>query len=207
MPAGRKATYLRPIISDRPQKAQPRHVHFTIGGDHIDYPSEVSTKTASLATVKLLFNSVSSTPGAKFLMMDIKDFYLCTRMDHIKYMRIKVADIPKDIFKHYNLGLLVHNGYVYTKIRRGMYGLPQAGRLAKDTLLPHLAAHGYIPAAHTPGLFTHVSRSVSFSLVVDDLGVKYVGREHAEHLCSKYTITQPTGTVNTIWASSSSRTM
>jgi hypothetical protein len=114
-------------------------------------------------------------------------------MDHYEYMRIKVVDIPPDIFEHYNLGPLVHNGYVYTEIRRGMYGLPQAGRLANDALLPHLAAHGYTPAAHTPGLFTHVSRPISFSLVVDDFGVKYVGREHAEHLRdvlrSKYTIT------------------
>jgi hypothetical protein len=193
MPAGRKATYLRLVVSDRPQKAQPRRVRFTVGGDRIDYPGEVSTKTASLATAKLLFNSVISTPGAKFMTMDIKDFYLCTPMDHYEYMRIKVADIPKDIFEHYNLGPLVHNSYVYTEIRRGMYGLPQAGRIANDALLPHLAAHGYTQAAHTPGLFTHVSRPISFSLVVDDFGVKYVGREHAEHLrdvlASKYKIT------------------
>jgi hypothetical protein len=108
-------------------------------------------------------------------------------------LQIKVTDIPKDIFKHYNLGPLVHKGYIYTEIRRGMYGLPQAGRLANNALLPHLAVHGYIPATHTPGLFTHVSRPVSFSLVDDNVGVKYVGREHAAHLqdvlCSKYMIT------------------
>jgi hypothetical protein len=116
MPAGRKATYLRLIISDQPQKAQPHHVRFTIGGDHIDYPGEVSTKKASLATANLLFNSVISSPGAKFMTMDIKDFYLCTLTDHFEYMWIKVADIPKDIFKHYNLGPLIHKGYFYTEI-------------------------------------------------------------------------------------------
>jgi hypothetical protein len=67
MPAGHKATYLRLVVSDRPQKAQPRRVRFTVGGDRIDYPGEVSTKTASLTTAKLLFNSVISTPGAKFM--------------------------------------------------------------------------------------------------------------------------------------------
>jgi hypothetical protein len=35
---------------------------------------------------------------------------------------------------------------------------------------------------HTHGLWTHDTRPISFSLVVDDFGVKYVGREHAEHL-------------------------
>jgi hypothetical protein len=102
---------------------------------------------ASHATAKLLFNSVISTPGAKFMTLDIKDFYLSTQMDHYEYMLIKVADICKDIFEHYNLGPLVHNGYVHTEIHRGMHDLPQASRLANDALLPHLAAHGYTPAA------------------------------------------------------------
>jgi hypothetical protein len=35
---------------------------------------------------------------------------------------------------------------------------------------------------HTHGLWTHDTNPISFSLVVDDFGVKYVGREHAEHL-------------------------
>ena len=35
---------------------------------------------------------------------------------------------------------------------------------------------------HTPGLYRHVSRPISFTLVVDDLGVKYVGKKHANHL-------------------------
>jgi hypothetical protein len=32
------------------------------------------------------------------------------------------------------------------------------------------------------GLWTHDTHPISLSLVVDDFGVKYVGREHAEHL-------------------------
>ena len=37
-------------------------------------------------------------------------------------------------------------------------------------------------AAHTPGLFNHETRLVTFSLIVDDFGVKYVGEDHAQHL-------------------------
>lgn len=74
-----------------------------------------------------------------------------------------------------------------------MYGLPQAGRLANDELVPYLAKHGYIQSKRTPGLFTHTTRPIAFTLVVDDFGVKYVGRKHAEHLLhilqQKYTIT------------------
>jgi hypothetical protein len=50
-------------------------------------------------------------------------------------------------------------------------------------LLQHnLAKDGYRPTHHTHGLWTHDTSPISFSLVVDDLGLKYVGREHAEHL-------------------------
>jgi hypothetical protein len=63
-----------------------------------------------------------------------------------------------------------------------MYGLPQAGILANELLQRNLANDGYHPTTHTHGVWTHDTRPVSFSLVVDDLRVKYVGHEHAEHL-------------------------
>ena len=82
IPKGRKATYLRVVAAFRPEKANPRRIRWTVGGDRIDYPYDVSTKTAELTTAKLLFNSVLSTPNAKFLGLDIKDFYLGTHMTH-----------------------------------------------------------------------------------------------------------------------------
>jgi hypothetical protein len=54
--------------------------------------------------------------------------------------------------------------------------------LANDKLVKHLAKYDYAPTKHTPGLFTHATRPVAFSLVVDDFGIKYVGQEHAQHL-------------------------
>jgi hypothetical protein len=63
-----------------------------------------------------------------------------------------------------------------------MYGLPQAGILANELLQRNLAKDGYRPTQHTHGLWKHDTSPVSFSLVVDDFGVKYVGREHTEHL-------------------------
>jgi hypothetical protein len=46
----------------------------------------------------------------------------------------------------------------------------------------HLAPFGYYPARHTPGLWLHKTRPISFSLVVDDFTVKYVGKQHTDHL-------------------------
>ena len=63
-----------------------------------------------------------------------------------------------------------------------MYGLPQAGILAEKQLIRFLGRYGYAPVRHTPGHWRHTWRPISFCLVVDDLGVKYIGKEHANHL-------------------------
>ena len=57
IPAGRKATYARIVCADRPEKENPRRVRLTVGGDQIDFPGDVSTKTSGLTTVKIHLNS------------------------------------------------------------------------------------------------------------------------------------------------------
>jgi hypothetical protein len=63
-----------------------------------------------------------------------------------------------------------------------MYGLKQAGLLANQLLQTRLAPFVYYPARHTQGLWLHKTWPISFTLVVDDFAVKYVGKQHAEHL-------------------------
>jgi hypothetical protein len=60
--------------------------------------------------------------------------------------------------------------------------LKQAGLIANKLLQTRLAPFGYYPTRHTPGLWLHKTRHISFTLVVDDLAVKYVDKKHAEHL-------------------------
>jgi hypothetical protein len=114
--------------------------------------------------------------------IDIKNFYLNTPLDRYEYMRFPAWMIPDKIMDQYNLHDLLHDGYVYAEIRKGMYGLPQAGLLANKLLVKRLAKHGYAPTTHTHGLWKHSTRPILFSLVVDDFGVKYVGKEHVDHL-------------------------
>jgi hypothetical protein len=63
-----------------------------------------------------------------------------------------------------------------------MYGLPQAGRLANDLLVKRLTPHGYHPVQHTHVLWRHTTRPVAFTLVVNNVGVKYVGKDNVDHL-------------------------
>jgi hypothetical protein len=80
-----------------------------------------------------------------------------------------------------------------------MHGLPQAGILAYNQLVTHLAQYGYAPCTHTPGLWTHKTRDITFCFVVDDFGIKYTNRCHAEHL---RTALQALYVVTTDWAGS-----
>ena len=121
MPPDRRATYLRIVAELRPLKAETKRVRFTVGGNQIQFPGKVSTPTADLTTVKLLLNSVLSTPGAHFATADISNFYLNNPMERYEYMRIPVRDIPPTIMTQYKLLPLVYHEHVLVKIRKGMY--------------------------------------------------------------------------------------
>jgi hypothetical protein len=97
-------------------------------------------------------------------------------------MVINLSLLPQEMIGKYDLIELAQDGKVYIEIQKGMCGLPQAGILANELLQRNLAKDGYRPTQHTHGLWKHNTLPISFSLVVDDFGVKYVGREHAEHL-------------------------
>ena len=62
--------------------------------------------------------------------------------------------------------------------------MPEAGILAQKLLEERLEKKGYTQSEYTPGFWTHEWRPISFALTVDDFAVKYVGKEHAQHLLS-----------------------
>jgi hypothetical protein len=113
---------------------------------------------------------------------DIKNFYLNTILDRPEYMKLTLSLIPQEIIDTYRMAEKVKNGQVYIQINKCMYGLTQAGRLANDLLVRCLAPDGYRPVLHTHGLWKHDTRPVIFTLVVNDFGIKYVGKEHVDHL-------------------------
>jgi hypothetical protein len=116
------------------------------------------------------------------MMMDIKNYYLGTPLPRFEYMKMLLSRFPEEIIQKYNLNALDVDGWVYIEIRKGMYGLKQTGLLANQLLQKRLAPFGFYPARHTPGLWLRNTRPVYFALFVDDFTVKYVGKQHAEHL-------------------------
>jgi hypothetical protein len=67
-------------------------------------------------------------------------------------------------------------------MRRAVWGLPQAGILANKKLHSKLALFGYFKHDNTPGLWHHESCPISFTLVIDNFGVKYVNKDDVDHL-------------------------
>jgi hypothetical protein len=194
IPAGKKATYIRIVADYREQKADPYRVRCTVGGNLIDFPGDKSTKAADLVTVKCLINNVISTPGARAACIDIKDFYLNNTLPEAEYVRFRADSIPDTIWKQYTLeDYNTKDDYVYAKVMKGMYGLPQAGKVASDHLIPRLKAAGYLETGHTPGLFKHQTNSIIFALVVDDFFIQYSSMDDFTHLTDTlqqhYTIT------------------
>ena len=73
-----------------------------------------------------------------------------------------------------------------------MYSLSHAGIIAQKLLEEWLENHGYRQSDKTPGFWKHDTQPISFTLIVDDFGVKYVCKKHSNHLINvlkkRYTV-------------------
>jgi hypothetical protein len=158
-PKDKKATYGRVVCTVRPQKKEQNRTRITVGGNLIDYPGDVSTQTADLTTFKTHLNSVISTPGAKYMCMDVGNFYLMTPLDEPEYMRFHISLIPDEIIEAYDLKPKVHtDGFVYIRIKMSNVWSAASGILSNQLLRKCLAPHGYYECTHTPGLWKHKTR-------------------------------------------------
>jgi hypothetical protein len=99
VPKRKIVTYGRFVVDIRPNKFEVHRVRLAVGGNLIQYPGDVSTRSADLTTSKCLWNSTISTDGAKYMCLDVKNFYLGTPMDTFEYMRIPTKLIPHEIIE------------------------------------------------------------------------------------------------------------
>ncbi len=114
--AGHKWTYARIVVDFRPQKEDPNRIRIAVGGNLITFKDNTSTQTANLTTSKLLWNSVLSTDRARYMCLDIKNFYLRAALDYYEYTKIPLALFPEWIKKQYNLDTNARDGFVFLEI-------------------------------------------------------------------------------------------
>ena len=141
---------------------------------------ETFTPNADITTAKCLSNSVISKNKSKFLGLDIKDFK--TDMGEYEYMCLTQWILPQYFnYENYIEHIFINN-IILVIIRKGVYGLPQVGKLSYIAIIKHIQLHVYTHAGFTPGLFKHATQDTMFSLVVDDFGVKHTAKNDALHL-------------------------
>jgi hypothetical protein len=79
-------------------------------------------------------------------------------------------------------------------MHRAVCDLPQAGILTNKRLRHKLAPFGYYECVNTPGLWYHDLQPITFTLVVDNFGVKNVSQDDIDHLIASiketYTLTE-----------------
>jgi hypothetical protein len=97
------------------------------------------------------------------MMMDIKNYYLGTPLPRFEYMKMLLSRFTDEIIQKFNLNALAVDGWVYIKIRKGMYGLKQAGLHANHLLQTRLSPFGYFPARNTGTMATQDSANLVYS--------------------------------------------
>jgi hypothetical protein len=104
-------------------------------------------------------------------------------MKYFQYFRTRPSIIPQEVWfdPRYDIPI-VADGYVYLEIRRGIYGLKEAGIVTFNQLVHQLTLYGYEPMPFTPGMWRHHTKRTTFAFCVDDFGVNYFSKNDAMYL-------------------------
>jgi hypothetical protein len=89
--------YTKFVCELKLSKAEVHCTRLTVGSDKIHYPGDVGAPTADLTLVKVHPNSVISTPGLRYMILDVKNFHFNTPMGRYKYIQVQIEDIPNEI--------------------------------------------------------------------------------------------------------------
>ena len=92
-PPNNAITYASFVCDHRPLKSEPWRVRIVVGGDCLPYSQETGSPAASILETKLIINSTISDAknGARFMSLDLKDFFLTTAMQEPEYMKVHIS--------------------------------------------------------------------------------------------------------------------
>ena len=181
----KKITYANFFCNIKLSKTETRRDCLTVGGDKLTYDCDSSSPAISLIDLKIHLNSVISDArkDTRYLTVDIINYYLNNPLANYQYMRIHLKDIPNEVVIEYSLLPIADSSrYVYVEIRKGVYGLKESSIISYKRLVRNLQPHGYAPVAHTPGLWTHATLPTTFTLALDNFGIKFFAVDNATHL-------------------------
>ena len=101
----------------------------------------MATSLSSLVLVLLQLPIVSE--AVSFMAADIRDFYLSSDLETPEYMWLTRSQVPPATLATFGDAIVWVGDRTLVRINKGLYGLPHAGRLAKEKLIALLARNGY----------------------------------------------------------------
>ena len=130
---------------------------------------------------------VRGTAGGDRLSVDITDYYLGTPNPNPPFIKVYTDQYPPEVLLRLRLSPFTKKDrrtgrpYVLFRADKTIYGLKESGKLSNNRLVPLLHKFGFVETP-TPCLFRHLTRPITFVLVVDDFGVKYQNRDDFDYL-------------------------
>ena len=121
VPKGRDVTYATFVLDYRPLKEEQCWIRIVVGGDRLSYQSDAGSPATDMVETKIIVNSTISDAhkGARFMTMDIKDFFLASPMTRDEFMKVKYKYFPEDIREFYDLeSKKTEDGYIYIRIKK-----------------------------------------------------------------------------------------
>ena len=151
-----------------------RRVRGTFGGNNLDYPFATTSPVADRLLINIHQQSVLADRKTgedwRYMCADFKDYYLGSKLPRSEWLRISTKYMNEELL--YKLQDYIVAGTVLFEVVGSMYGHPSAGRIAYTDLVAHLAKHGYHQSRLIPCLFMSQDKSITFTLAVDDIGIK-----------------------------------
>jgi hypothetical protein len=187
VPIGHKVTHANFVCTMGPGEAEPDRIRMTVGGDRSDAFQDARTPAACIVDISLHIASTVSDAkhGARCCTGDLENLFLVVSdMQIFQPMQAHRRCVPQEIIdacgltdKHFD-----SKGHVHLEICKGMHGLKEASILAHDQLKAHLAPCGHAPVRFfTPGLWNGNAHRTTFTLAVDDFGIRYFSKTDADH--------------------------
>jgi hypothetical protein len=194
LPAGQRPCRYVLVAKDKqlPGGGHKAKVRGVCDGSDLTQDGPVSAETADIDVVKAHWHACLAR-GWLRATADLTAFYVGSPMQKEEWMAVRLDQLPAEVAADASVRSLARGGRLLVRVDKGIYGLPQAGRLARDRLVAHLAKAGYSEAPHVPSLFSHTDGRILFVLTVDDFDIAYERDEDLQkllaHLRGLYEVT------------------
>jgi hypothetical protein len=182
IPKDIKITYGKIVCDYKPHKIEKERVRLTVNGDKLDYSGDVATSAADITTFRILINITLSTEDAAMMMMDIKKLLYGHSFATVWVHENVVVMIPRRNSPNVQPQRLScwRLGVNWNQRRHGR--IETIGITRQPITANSFGTIWILSGTPHPGTMAAWNAVNLFLTLVNDFAVKYVGKQHADHL-------------------------